>query len=90
MAKKRYSVPVSWVMLTYMDVEADSLKEAVELIYHRWDNMDVDEFPPGAEYAHDSFEVYPEAAYVRLPDGKEVEVEGEDSKWAIEQLNRDR
>ncbi|AOQ24588.1 hypothetical protein MTAT_19310 [Moorella thermoacetica] len=61
MSKKCYLLPVSWVMADYVEVEANSLEQAVARAFDVWDKP---EATKKREYVDFSFEVHPEDACV--------------------------
>jgi hypothetical protein len=49
-AKKTYTIPVSWTVVANMEIEAESLEEAIEI-------AEEEDLPTDNEYLDSSFEV---------------------------------
>ena len=54
---KKFVIPVQWIMFADVEIEADSLNEAIDIV-----NLQYPELPEG-EYVDDSFEVNKELVY---------------------------
>lgn len=48
----KFKIPVNWIMSSYVNVEANSLDEAIEVAQYQWA-----ELPVNGEYIDDSFDV---------------------------------
>lgn len=55
---KKFMVPVSWMVSTYVEVEAENAEEAM----HEASGIDLD-LMPDPEYVDDSFEIAEECIY---------------------------
>jgi len=55
---KKFKIPVSWTMISDIDVQANSLDEAIDIVQLQWAELPLD-----GDYVDDSFEVNIDCAY---------------------------
>lgn len=61
---KRYKIPISWTMIDFMTVEANSKEEAEQMAEQRFYSDGSDKYA-NAEYCQDSFVIDGEAEEVK-------------------------